>query len=75
MEYGNERLEFDSNHMTACKTVTARNDRTSDGSHTSMLTIGMPDWSSVPVVMSPGRIPIMVLDADGITTLTHCTNS
>ena len=70
VEYGNERLEFDSAHMTSCKTVTARNDNISDGTHTSMLTIGMPDWSSVPVIMSPGRIPITVLDTDGITTLT-----
>ena len=67
--YGNERLEFDSAHMTSCKTVAARNDHTSDGTHTSMLTISMPDWSSVPVIMSPRRIPITVLDTDGITTL------
>ena len=29
-----------------------------------MLTIGMASWSSVPVIMSPGRIPIVVYDND-----------
>ena len=63
--YGNERLEFDSAHLTSCKTITGVDDHISDGTHTSMLTIGMADWSSVPVIMSPGRIPISVLDVDG----------
>ena len=65
MEYGDERLEFDNTQMTSCKTITARDDCLSDGIHTSMLTIGMAVWSSVPVVMSPGRIPITIFDNDG----------
>ena len=63
--YGGERLEFDSTHLTACKTITGRNDHISDGTQTSMLTIGMAPWSSVPVLMSPGRTPITVVDVDG----------
>lgn len=64
MEYGGERLEFDSSRFTSCKTIFARDDRVSDGIHTSMLTIGMAPWSSVPVNMSNSRIPITVYDND-----------
>ena len=65
MQYGNERLEFDSTHFTSCKTITAQDDHISDGTHSSMLTIGRTNWSSVPIMMSPGRVPITVLDVDG----------
>ena len=63
--YGGGRLEFDSTRLTACKTITGRNDHISDGTQTSMLTIGMAPWSSVPILMSPGRTPITVMDVDG----------
>ena len=65
VQYGNERLELDSTHYMSCKTIAARDDYISDGTHTSMLTIGRTNWSSVPVMMSHGRIPITVLDVDG----------
>ena len=65
VEYGVEALDFVSTQYTSCKTMFARDDSVSDGTHMSMLTIGMASWSSVPVTMSSWRIPIIVLDNDG----------
>ena len=63
--YGQELFAFQNGRRRTCKTIYATDDRVSDGTQISRLLIDAEQGTTVPFVIHPQSIPIIIIDNDG----------